>query len=183
MHVGPHAHIWATVRVTDVVFLRIQVEDPLKIWVFDHAEYFAHRRMVTNGVRSIFLESTLDERDFDLCLPKLTEHPLDMRYLQSGANGTHPGIIHVLSYTLREKRMHVARSLHLEVHAIPTLKPQLFVDMSVRTAVVDEDFCLFKISSGRKRSIAIFWFCDIVPVGMFSRTVEVRSWGNVHWAL
>ena len=91
VHVSPHAHILAAMWVTDVVFLRIQVEDPLKIRVFNHAEYFAHRRTVTNGVRSIFLESTLDERDFDLCLPKLTEHPLDMWYLQSGGEWNPPG--------------------------------------------------------------------------------------------
>jgi len=79
--------------------------------------------------------------------------------------------------------MHLTCVLHLEKHAILALELQLSVDVFIGTTIVDEDFYLFEIGSGGKQSVAIFWFLDIIPDGAFSRTVEIRSGGNVRWAL
>jgi len=107
-----------------------------------------------------------------------------MWYIRSGVNRTHPGIIRVLSYTKCEQLVHFACSLHLEMHTKAlALELQLFVNMFIRTAIVDKDFRLFEIGSAWKRSVTVFWFPDVMPVGTFSRTVEFRSLGNAHWAL
>ena len=79
--------------------------------------------------------------------------------------------------------MHLPCSFHLEGHAIHVLELQLFVYVFVGTAIVDKDFHLFKVGSGGKWGVAIFWPPDVMPDGTFSWTMEVHSRDDAHWAL
>ena len=55
------------------------------------------------------------------------------------------------------------------------LELQLFVYVFVGTAIIDKDFRLFKVGSGGKWGVAIFWPPDVMLDGTFSWTMEVHS--------
>ena len=59
---------------------------------------------------------------------------------------------------------------------------QLLIYQLVGTVVVDKKFRLFKVGSGGKWGIAVFWFPDVTLNGVFAWTVELGSKDNVYWA-